>query len=181
MTISSCAFFFLSPVMALEGRKRNGVGRWSRRERHGCVRQLHLCRLLRLLCHESGADSRTFRVTLVREDPSCPDRVRPYKGCTRSFLSCTGSQPALPLHTVWKNATHPSHRRSTRGRNWPFLQDRVPPLLVQIQVPADNQSETMLASIHVSLPAHNSLQLMNIERGSHGSTWSKCCVFLHNS
>ena len=83
-------------------------------------------------------------------------------------------------HTVEREPTHPSHRRSTCGRNWPFLQDRVPPLLVQIQTPADNQSESMLCSIHVSLPGHSSLQLMNIERGAHGSTWRDCCVFLHN-
>ena len=74
-----------------------------------------------------------------------------------------------------------SHRRSTRGGNWPFLQDRVPPLLVQIQAAADNQSESILASIHVPLPALKSLQLMNIERGSHGSAWRNCCVFLDNS
>ena len=69
----------------------------------------------------------------------------------------------------------------TSSRNWPFLQDLVPPLLVQIQAPPDNHSESMLASIHVSLPAHNSLQLMNTERVSHGSTWKNCCVFLHNT
>ena len=67
-----------------------------------------------------------------------------HKWCTRS-----SSQPALLLHRVRKEAMHPSHRRSTRDRNWPFLQDKVPPLLVQIQAPADNQFESMLASIHV--------------------------------
>ena len=71
---------------------------------------------------------------------------------------CTESQPAWLLHTVWKEAMHPLHRRSTRGRNWPFLQDKVPPLLVQIQAPADNTFESMLASIHVSFPRHNSRQ-----------------------
>ena len=48
---------------------------------------------------------------------------------------------------------------STRGRNWQFLQDKVPPLLVQIQAPADNQFESMLPTIHVSLPGHSSRQL----------------------
>ena len=38
MTISSCALFFFSLVMALERTKRNPST--SRRERHGCVRQV---------------------------------------------------------------------------------------------------------------------------------------------
>ena len=45
---------------------------------------------------------------------------------------------------------HPSHRRSTRGRSWLFLHDKVLPLLVQIQAPADYQFESMLVSIRVS-------------------------------
>ena len=44
---------------------------------------------------------------------------RAHKVCTRSSLSCTGSQHALFLHTIWKEAMHPSHCRSKLDRNRP--------------------------------------------------------------
>ena len=100
----------------------------------------------------------------IRREPSSPLSQRTHVVC-----NC-----AMTVHVkMWR--VYLLH--STRGRNWQFLQDKVPPLLVQIQAPADNQFESMLASIHVSLPGHNSRQLMNIVHGSHGSTWKNCCVF----
>ena len=82
-----CVLLFLACHCCREKRAKS-LNRWSRRERHGCVRQVHLCGLLRLLRHGSGADERTFCVTLVREDPSCPNRSEAllFHGCvlTRS-------------------------------------------------------------------------------------------------
>ena len=173
MTNSSCAFCFFSPLMALEkmSKSRN---EWSRRERHGCVRQVHLC--LRLLRHEPRAGEGTFCVILVREDLSCPDRgetliflFRAHRACTRSSLSRTESQPDLLLHTVWKEAMHPLHRRGTRRRKWPFLQDKVPPLLVQP------------IRVHCCLNPRINDRTQFFAMWFHGSTWRNCCVFLHNS
>ena len=106
-------------------KKAKSLNRWTRRERLGCVSLVHLCRLLRLLRHESSADGRTSRVTLVCEDPTCPDR------CETLLLHCfvrTRVYTFISLmywistciassHRLEGSATHPSHRRCTHGRN----------------------------------------------------------------
>ena len=67
----------------------------------------------------------------------------------------------------------PVTSRATRDHSWPSLKDKVLPLLVHIQAPADNQFESMLALLHVSLPRYSSRQC-----GFHGLTLRDCCVSL---
>ena len=42
---------------------------------------------------------------------------------------------------------HPLHRRTTRGRNWPLLQDKVPPLLVK-RLQTTNSSQCLPQSTY---------------------------------
>ena len=76
------------------------------------------------------------------------------------------------FHKIYKEAMHLSHCSGTRDRNRSSLQDRVLPLSVQIQAPANSQFESTLASFHVSSQQRC---------GTCNSTWRDCCVFLHNS
>ena len=150
MTNSSCAFFF-SPVMARERRRHrkpstDGVA--------ANVMDVSVKSSPSLSCSSSPAP-RAWRAvcgTLVREDPSFPDRSETLifhcfvltKRCPRSSLSCTESQRALLHHKIWKETMHPPHRRSSRGRHWPLLQNKVPPLLA----PADNSSQRLPQSTY---------------------------------
>ena len=160
MTNSSCAFCLFSPVIALERGKRNpSTGGVAANVIDVSVKSIFV--VFFVSCATSLARMKgrsvsplfvkTHRVPIEVRHLAL-SRFRAHRGCTRSSLSCTRSQAALLLHTVWKEAMHLSHRRSTRDRNWPSLQNTVLPLLVQIQTPANSQFESMLASTHVALP-----------------------------
>ena len=164
MTISSCAFFFFSPVTALEMRKRTpSTGRVAANVMDVSVRSIFVVFFVSCATSPARTEGRSVSPLLVKTQ-RVPIGVRPcsftdsYAQGVYTFFSLIYWINLHCLFTLWREATHPSHRRSTHGRNWPFLQDKVPPLSVLIQALADDQSESMLASIHVSLPGDTSLR-----------------------
>ena len=58
----------------LREKKSKSLNRWGRSKCHRRVRQIHLRRSLRLLSNQSGPDERMFCITVVRKDPTCPNR-----------------------------------------------------------------------------------------------------------
>ena len=170
MTNSSCAFFLFLACHRPREQKAKSHDKWSRRERHGCVRQVNLCRLLRLLHHESGTDERTFFVTLVREDPSCPNRGETL--LFHCFVLTRGVHVHLS-HVLDLNL----HCFFT-----PFGGKRCIRHIVVVHVVVVGYF-CMTKFLHCSrfkrLQTTNSSQCLSRSayHRSRGSTWTNCCVF----
>ena len=150
VTNSSCGFIFFNPSSSLK--EEIGILQQVGPQQMSwtCPLQIHIRRSLRLLSNQSCPHGRMFCITLVRKDPAGPNRCE--------FLFFHGSVLTKCIHKITKEAMHLPHCRSKLDRNRPSLQNLVLHLLVPIEMPANSQFESTLASSQVSLPRYSSQQ-----------------------